>query len=533
MTATLHIFTKPGCSHCETAKTLLESRGLPFEEHSTSTRSNADAAIMLSGQTILPQIFLGTYHIGGAEALDALHKSGRLDGLLKQADEIGVFQMPSADQAAKGAEDVQLSAHLSVSDGSRDEDPEAWPILRFYKEFFGFWPNTFLYLHHWPEAYKRFVYCHNFVAVRSGKDLLGPELMARIGFASSKAQGCSYCQTHSVAWGAAAGSDADDTTDNTPKGRFYAAIERLAARAARNSVSAGVLGLVANTGKELGLSEDQIKAHIDATALVAAAFGFLNIFNDLAGVEIEGDWAKTGEEAGIEAGRHGVGAANPDNLSYDLPEGGPSLQEMLQRYNAEAVQADDYLIQKIGHVPGWLSTWPKQIQPFHAQLYEGLMQPDQYLSAELKHLVARVFALAKGAEAQAAEEAAMAIMASDDVSRGALRAGTCLAVAQGRFNEEGLFDPKEIAALKVALLSAHIPLTIPHAWIGDALEHYDTKGLVHIFVICGLASLIQRFAAIRSFENAPGVDQFLSSAGAPTDLLSSTFPVPSEVESYL
>ncbi|MEM8723756.1 MAG: hypothetical protein AAGE84_31505 [Cyanobacteria bacterium P01_G01_bin.39] len=45
--------------------------------------------------------------------------------------------------------------------------------MRFCQELFGFWPNTYAYLHNWIEAYKLFYHCHLISASENIKQVMG------------------------------------------------------------------------------------------------------------------------------------------------------------------------------------------------------------------------------------------------------------------------------------------------------------------------------------------------------------------------
>ena len=193
--STIRIFTKPGCPYCTNAKAVLDEAGLPYVEYDVkASQRNADSSIYASGVATVPQIFFGDYHINGAEDLAALQRTGRLTELARATAgrDLGLDARSDAE-LAHGAEDTLLREYIPASDGSRDDDPEAWPLLRFYQQFFGFWPNCFEYMHQWPQAYKLFVYCHNMSAVKMAKKIIGDTAMYAVGFATSNAHGCNYC----------------------------------------------------------------------------------------------------------------------------------------------------------------------------------------------------------------------------------------------------------------------------------------------------------------------------------------------------
>jgi len=77
------IYTQDWCPYCVRAKTLLTQKGVAFNEidapSGTPARAEAQAR---SGRTSVPQIFVGTAHIGGCDELMALDRAGKLDALL-------------------------------------------------------------------------------------------------------------------------------------------------------------------------------------------------------------------------------------------------------------------------------------------------------------------------------------------------------------------------------------------------------------------------------------------------------------------
>jgi glutaredoxin 3 len=68
----IHVYTKSGCPNCVTAKALLKSRGLPFEEDSLD-----EPALMAAFQRMypearqMPQITIDGQRVGGLAGLQA------------------------------------------------------------------------------------------------------------------------------------------------------------------------------------------------------------------------------------------------------------------------------------------------------------------------------------------------------------------------------------------------------------------------------------------------------------------------------
>lgn len=80
----VEIYTSPLCGFCVAAKRLLKAKGVAFTEIDLA-RTPARRAEMLQragGRHTVPQIFIGSTHVGGCDELHALDRAGRLDPLL-------------------------------------------------------------------------------------------------------------------------------------------------------------------------------------------------------------------------------------------------------------------------------------------------------------------------------------------------------------------------------------------------------------------------------------------------------------------
>jgi glutaredoxin 3 len=82
--APVTIYTKGYCPYCHAAKDLLKKKGVAFEEIDVTTDREGQAAMTkrAGGRTTVPQIFIGTTHVGGCDDLYALDAAGKLDPLL-------------------------------------------------------------------------------------------------------------------------------------------------------------------------------------------------------------------------------------------------------------------------------------------------------------------------------------------------------------------------------------------------------------------------------------------------------------------
>jgi len=79
------MYTTGACPYCQRAKMLLANKGV---SQINEIRVDLDAAarekmMAETGRRTVPQIFIGTTHVGGFDDLAALNSAGKLDALLK------------------------------------------------------------------------------------------------------------------------------------------------------------------------------------------------------------------------------------------------------------------------------------------------------------------------------------------------------------------------------------------------------------------------------------------------------------------
>jgi glutaredoxin 3 len=82
--AQVEIYTTRYCGFCHSAKALLSRKGIKFLEIDVSgdPEGRSEMTERANGRTTVPQIFVGSTHIGGCDDLYALHRAGSLDRLL-------------------------------------------------------------------------------------------------------------------------------------------------------------------------------------------------------------------------------------------------------------------------------------------------------------------------------------------------------------------------------------------------------------------------------------------------------------------
>ncbi|WP_147126585.1 glutaredoxin 3 [Shimia ponticola] len=80
----VEIYTTPICGFCHAAKRLLTQKGVGFTEIDVmkDPSKKAEMTQRANGGRTVPQIFIGSTHVGGCDDLYALERAGKLDPLL-------------------------------------------------------------------------------------------------------------------------------------------------------------------------------------------------------------------------------------------------------------------------------------------------------------------------------------------------------------------------------------------------------------------------------------------------------------------
>ena len=81
--ANITLYTTDPCGFCRSAKSLLENRGVPYEEINLAKDPDGRAELVaLTGQMTFPQILIGERAIGGFRELLEADREGMLEDLL-------------------------------------------------------------------------------------------------------------------------------------------------------------------------------------------------------------------------------------------------------------------------------------------------------------------------------------------------------------------------------------------------------------------------------------------------------------------
>ncbi len=78
------IYSSDWCPFCIRAKQLLASKNVAFEEIKVDGKPQVRKEMVeKAGRTSVPQIWVGSLHVGGCDDLFALERAGKLDALLQ------------------------------------------------------------------------------------------------------------------------------------------------------------------------------------------------------------------------------------------------------------------------------------------------------------------------------------------------------------------------------------------------------------------------------------------------------------------
>lgn len=78
------VYTTRVCPYCVSAKRLLTKKGAQFTEVDVSSdyTKRQEMVKLAGGRMTVPQIFIGSQHVGGFDDLYALDMAGKLDPML-------------------------------------------------------------------------------------------------------------------------------------------------------------------------------------------------------------------------------------------------------------------------------------------------------------------------------------------------------------------------------------------------------------------------------------------------------------------
>ncbi len=188
---------------------------------------------------------------------------------------------------------------------SSEDDKELEKLIEFYNETLGFCPNSIKTMHIRPRIAYAFIEMNK--AVMENKGRVTSSLKRMIGYVSSYAAGCRYCQAHTIRAAERYGAE-KDKLENIWDFKTHSSFSD----AERATLEFAFAGSTIPNGVNDEVSENLRKYWDDGEILeilgVIALFGFLNRWNDSMGTEIEPGAVESGErylkKTGWTTGKH-------------------------------------------------------------------------------------------------------------------------------------------------------------------------------------------------------------------------------------
>lgn len=180
-----------------------------------------------------------------------------------------------------------------VSPVNQPNDTALQDLISFYNETLGFCPNSVITMYHRPEIAYAFIALNK--AVMENKGRVTSALKRLVGYVSSHATGCRYCQAHTIRAAERYGAEAEKLA-NIWEFRQHPAFSE----AERVALEFAIASSVIPNGVTDDLAENMRKHWNEGEIVeilgVVALFGYLNRWNDSMGTEMEAGAVESGEK---------------------------------------------------------------------------------------------------------------------------------------------------------------------------------------------------------------------------------------------
>ncbi len=192
-----------------------------------------------------------------------------------------------------------------VFPASEQHDEELQRLVYFYIETLGFCPNSVKTMYHRPQIAYAFIELNKAVMENNGK--VTSALKRLIGYISSNAAGCNYCQAHTIRAADRYGAS-NEQLANIWDYKTHASFNEAERVALDFALASSVIPNAVNDEIASRLRNFWNEGEIVEILAVIALFGFLNRWNDSMGTEIEKGVVESGEQLlatkGWTAGKH-------------------------------------------------------------------------------------------------------------------------------------------------------------------------------------------------------------------------------------
>ncbi|UCH14033.1 MAG: carboxymuconolactone decarboxylase family protein [Bacteroidales bacterium] len=188
---------------------------------------------------------------------------------------------------------------------SSEDDKELKQLIKFYNETLGFCPNSIKTMHIRPRIAYAFIEMNK--AVMENKGRVTSSLKRMIGYISSYAAGCRYCQAHTIRAAERYGAE-KDRLENIVDYKTHTSFSEPERAALDFALASSTIPNGVNDEITENLRKYWDEGEIVEIMGVIALFGFLNRWNDSVGTEIESGAIESGErylkKTGWTPGKH-------------------------------------------------------------------------------------------------------------------------------------------------------------------------------------------------------------------------------------
>jgi uncharacterized peroxidase-related enzyme len=178
-------------------------------------------------------------------------------------------------------------------------------LVLFFNETLGFCPNSVKTMYHRPKIAYAFIELNKAVMENSGK--VTSDLKRLIGYLSSHATGCQYCQAHTIRAAERYGAKVDKM-EHIWEFKTHPAFSEAERVALEFSIAASLIPNRVNDELAERMRQHWSEGDIVEILGVVSLFGYLNRWNDSMGTELEMGAIESGEKylkkEGWSVGKH-------------------------------------------------------------------------------------------------------------------------------------------------------------------------------------------------------------------------------------
>ncbi len=180
-----------------------------------------------------------------------------------------------------------------VSPLPADHDQETKKLAAFFNETLGFCPNSVLTMQHRPAIAQAFIQLNKAVMANEGR--VTSALKRLVGYVSSHAAGCRYCQAHTIRAAERYGAE-NEKMENIWAYRSHEAFSEAERAALDLALAASSVPNQVDAALQERVREHWSEGEVVELMGVIALFGYLNRWNDSMATTLEEGAEESGKQ---------------------------------------------------------------------------------------------------------------------------------------------------------------------------------------------------------------------------------------------